>query len=160
MAEQGVSALVADLAAAGVRRRHLAAVAELEARDVAGYLARQMAWSRVTFGEGRRTIGLVKHIGKELAEIEANPSDLAEWVDVIILALDGYWRHGGTPDRLMADLQGKQDTNRARTWPSPGPEDEPIEHDRTVGPGIVAAVPAADGECVAAVSDSAKGAEA
>lgn len=95
------------------------------------YLARQIDFSRRTFGEGRRTLGVTAHIGKELDEIRANPDDLSEWIDVMILAMDGYWRHGGTPDTLMRDLQAKQDKNLARKWPKPTSEDVPVEHDRS-----------------------------
>ena len=68
--------------------------------------------------------------GRFFAEIEANPEDLEEWIDVVILALDGYWRHGGEPIDLMWHLQAKQDKNYDRQWPAPGPEDEPTEHVR------------------------------
>jgi hypothetical protein len=94
------------------------------------YLTRQWEWSRRTFGEGRRTKGILEHIRKELSEIEAKPDDLSEWVDVMILAMDGYWRHGGKPESLMADLQAKQDKNFARKWPTPTSEDVAVEHVR------------------------------
>jgi dATP/dGTP pyrophosphohydrolase len=94
------------------------------------YLRRQQIWSLRTFGEGQRTAGIVKHIQKELAEILARPHDLTEWIDVVILALDGYWRHGGGVDAIMDYLQAKQNTNFARTWPAPV-AGEPAEHDRS-----------------------------
>lgn len=53
------------------------------------YLQKQMAWSAATFGPGQRTKGITEHIREELAEIEQEPLDLFEWVDVVILALDG-----------------------------------------------------------------------
>lgn len=98
---------------------------------VAEYLSRQEGWSSRTFGHGTRALGITSHIRKELAEIEAKPHDLTEWVDVVILAMDGYWRHGGNPENLMADLVAKQAKNFARTWPSHAPEDEAVEHVRT-----------------------------
>jgi len=100
------------------------------ANDIREYNERQRQWSRATFGEGKRTLGILAHIRKELAEIDAKPDDLEEWIDVAILALDGYWRHGGEPADLMAHLQAKQDKNMARKWPAPGPDDEPTEHVR------------------------------
>jgi hypothetical protein len=100
------------------------------ANDIRQYNERQRQWSRKTFGDGKRTLGILNHIRKELAEIEAKPDDLEEWIDVVILALDGYWRHGGRPADLMMHLQAKQDKNFARMWPVPGPEDEPMEHVR------------------------------
>jgi hypothetical protein len=92
------------------------------------YLIRQWDWSRRTFGEGFRTKGICAHIRKELDEVEQRPFDLEEWTDVVILALDGYWRHGGSVHRLMAVLQAKQDKNFAREWPAPKSEDEAVGH--------------------------------
>ena len=51
----------------------------------AAHLARQREFSLKNFGPGRRTGGVIKHIRKELVEIEADPTDLAEWADVVIL---------------------------------------------------------------------------
>jgi hypothetical protein len=101
--------------------------------DLVAYLHRQWAWSKETFGPALRTKGIVQHITKELREIEAEPHDLAEWVDVIILAMDGFWRHGGKPEDLLPAMQAKQDRNFARTWPDwrTMGEDQAIEHDRT-----------------------------
>lgn len=101
--------------------------------DLVSYLHRQWAWSKETFGPALRTKGIVQHITKELREIEAEPHDLAEWVDVIILAMDGFWRHGGKPEGLLPAMQAKQDKNFARTWPDwrTMGEDQAIEHDRS-----------------------------
>lgn len=99
--------------------------------NVAEYLSQQEEWSSRTFGNGARTISITSHIRKELAEIEAEPHDLSEWVDVIILAMDGYWRHGGDPLHLMVDLVSKQQKNFARTWPAHAPDNEVVEHVRT-----------------------------
>ena len=60
--------------------------------DLIAHLYRQRAFSRATFGPGARTAGVLDHICKELKEIEAKPDDLSEWVDLILLALDGAWR--------------------------------------------------------------------
>lgn len=95
------------------------------------YLTAQMDWSRRAFGDRSSAIGLTKHIEKECAEVRANPRDLTEWVDIIILALDGYWRHGGTPDTIVPDLTAKQAKNFAREWPVNENPDEPNEHDRS-----------------------------
>ena len=100
----------------------------LDLDPLGDYLARQMRWSHATFGPGRRTIGITAHIEKELDEIRAEPHDLEEWLDVVILALDGFWRHGGMPEDLLWRLREKQDKNFARRWPPPQPEDHPTEH--------------------------------
>ncbi len=100
--------------------------------DVA-HLERQRAFSRAAFGPGKRTLGVLDHIRKELAEIEANPDDLGEWVDVIILAFDGAWRAGWEPDEIINAVKAKQARNEQRTWPDwrTMSEDKAIEHDRT-----------------------------
>lgn len=94
------------------------------------YLKRQRDWSERTFGAGKRTFGICEHIEKELAEIRALPTDIDEWIDVMILAMDGFWRHGGQPEELFPRLRAKQSINFARKWPAPGPEDRATEHIR------------------------------
>lgn len=97
------------------------------------YYAAQIEWSRQTFGPGWRSKGICQHIRKELDEIEANPTDLLEWIDVVILAMDGFWRHGGSPQEFVRLLLQKQTTNMGRTWPDwrTLAEDQAIEHDRS-----------------------------
>lgn len=99
----------------------------------AAHLARQRDFSHHTFGPGRRTKGVVAHIRKELQEIEDDPTDITEWVDVVILALDGAWRAGWEPQQIIDAIKAKQARNEARTWPDwrTASEDQPIEHDRT-----------------------------
>lgn len=98
----------------------------------AAHLLRQRQWSERTFGPGTRTKGVVEHIRKELKEIEADPSDIEEWIDVVILALDGAWRAGAEPQQIIDTLLGKQAKNEARTWPdwTTFGEDQAIEHVR------------------------------
>lgn len=96
--------------------------------DIQDYLIRQIEWSLKTFGHGMRTIGLTKHIEKECQEIRLSPNDLEEWVDVIILALEGFWRAGGTKGDLTGYLTMKQNKNLSREWPPIKPQDEPVEH--------------------------------
>lgn len=97
------------------------------------HLARQAAFSEHTFGPGARTKGVVDHIRKELTEIEADPGDLKEWIDVVILALDGAWRTGATPIQIIEALIAKQLKNESRVWPDwrTADPDKAIEHDRT-----------------------------
>jgi hypothetical protein len=99
----------------------------------AAHLAHQRDWSTQTFGPGKRTFGVLDHIRKELSEIEADPDDLGEWVDVIILAFDGAWRAGWEPQEIIDAVKAKQARNEARTWPDwrTGDEDHAIEHDRS-----------------------------
>lgn len=92
------------------------------------YLDDQRRWSRKTFGSKKRTIGICKHIEKELVEIQEDPEGLEEWIDVVILALDGAWRAGYTPTQIIDQLQRKQRINFDRKWPPIPTEDEVSEH--------------------------------
>jgi hypothetical protein len=96
------------------------------------HLGRQRQWSIETFGPGLRTKGITDHIRKELLEIEAEPTSL-EWIDVVILALDGAWRAGYSPEAIIAAIKAKQAKNETREWPDwrTRSEDEAIEHVRT-----------------------------
>lgn len=100
--------------------------------DLVAHLRRQHEWSERTFGPGNRTAGVLDHIRKELVEIEENPLDLSEWIDVAILALDGAWRAGYSPEEIAGALLAKQARNEARTWPDwrTQSSDKAIEHDR------------------------------
>lgn len=120
----------------------------------AAFLARKREFSARTFGP-QALSGVIDHIRKELVEVEADPSDLGEWVDVIMLSLDGAWRAGHEPQEIVDAIVAKQARNEARTWPDwrttdPG---KAIEHDRRAAESVVGApTPAAvasdlDGAC-------------
>lgn len=96
--------------------------------DLKQHLLRQMAWSHANFGPGERREGVIDHIRKELVEVEEAGGDSAEWVDVVILALDGLTRRlafcngeRSDPDRVAEIvcqmIVGKQTRNEARVWP-------------------------------------------
>lgn len=91
-------------------------------------MQRQINFSGKVFGPGARTKGICQHIRKELAEIENKPFDLYEWIDIIILGMDGAWRAGFTAREVAIALLNKQDINVERSWPPPVSEDLPIEH--------------------------------
>ena len=76
---------------------------------------------------------MLAHIRKELAEIEADPTDATEWADLIILALDGAARAGIGPESMIEAILAKHERNKSRTWPDwrGRSEDDPIEHVRT-----------------------------
>ncbi len=101
--------------------------------DLVEHLYRQRTFSEQTFGPGARTKGVIDHIRKELIEIEAAPRDLKEWTDVILLALDGAWRAGHSPEAIAAGILMIQTRNERRTWPDwrTADPDKAIEHDRT-----------------------------
>lgn len=85
--------------------------------DLVAHLHRQRDFSLRTFGPGARAAGVVDHIVKELHEILDEPDDLNEWIDVVILAFDGAWRAGYTPEQIVAALVAKQTKNEQRKWP-------------------------------------------
>jgi hypothetical protein len=135
----GIARLMTVLAEAILEKSRTAApISEASAAgavafDFHAHLAHQAAWSEKTFGPGAHTAGVCDHIRKELKEIEADPLDLKEWVDVIILALDGAWRCGGKPDEIIAGIIAKQAKNEGRNWPDWRTADpnKAIEHDRS-----------------------------
>lgn len=85
--------------------------------DLVTHLHRQRDFSERTFGPGARTAGVIDHIRKELVEVEMAPDDVTEWVDVVLLALDGAWRSGHSPEQIAAAIAAKQAKNEARNWP-------------------------------------------
>ena len=104
-----------------------------ESFSLAKHLFRQAAFSERTFGPGLRTKGVCDHIRKELLEVEKDPSDVKEWIDVIILGFDGAWRTGATPEQIIDEIQRKQTKNEGRTWPDwrTSDPDKAIEHSRS-----------------------------
>lgn len=101
----------------------------------AAHLDHQRAWSRETFGPGDRVAGVLDHIRKELAEIEAQPDDITEWADLIILAFDGALRRDFEAEDIIAAIKAKQAKNETRTWPDWRTADpnKAIEHVREAG---------------------------
>jgi len=99
---------------------------------LASFVDAQREWSLRTFGPDPRTASLLAHIRKELVEIEAQPMDLEEWIDVMILAMDGAWRTGASSEEISEALARKQAKNRARAWPDwrTLPDGVPSEHIR------------------------------
>lgn len=85
--------------------------------DLVAHLHRQISFSVQTFGPGERAAGISDHIRKELDEIAANPTDLTEWVDIVLLALDGAWRAGHSPEAIALAIGAKQAKNESRQWP-------------------------------------------
>lgn len=98
--------------------------------DLARFYDEKAAWSQKTFGASSYS-GVLKHLAKEIVEVTAKPSDLEEWADVVLLALDGASRHAGaTGAEFVAALQAKQQKNLARKW-APPCGDGVSEHDRS-----------------------------
>ncbi len=96
--------------------------------DLVKHLTRQMAFSKATFGPGARTEGVIDHITKELEEVRESGGSAAEWVDIVILGLDGLtrqlWSAGDYCNRAddiavtaARMIEGKQARNELRDWP-------------------------------------------
>lgn len=111
--------------------------------DLEQHLIRHMAFSHATFGPGQRVEGVIDHIKKELDEVAEANGAASEWVDVVILALDGltrslaYARDERADPATVADIAcrmvvGKQTRNEGRVWPSWRDADpsKAIEHER------------------------------
>lgn len=97
-------------------------------------IAEQRAWSDRTFGPGTRLKGVLAHIRKELVEVEeSGGEDIMEWVDLMVLAVDGATRSGHKPEDLLDAYARKMAENYEREWPDwrGFSEDEPIEHVRS-----------------------------
>lgn len=120
----------------GIRERDQYLEVAYSRFDLLRHLRRQREWSEATFGPGDRRKGIIDHIRKELIEVEHAPKDVTEWIDVAILALDGAWRSGATPEQIIDALVAKQTKNEGRVWPDWRTQDEnkAIEHDRSADP--------------------------
>lgn len=107
-----------------------------QAPSIADFVRAQAEWSAHTFGPGPRSKGNIDHIRKELAEIEANPSDVVEWCDVATLALDGAQREGHSPESIAAAMFAKLEKNKGRQWPDwrTHDPDKGVEHIRDATP--------------------------
>lgn len=101
--------------------------------DLAVFADRKAEFWQKKAGPGLRTAGICTHIRKELKEIEAKPTDLEEWIDIIMLGLDGASRTGASGAAIVSALVAKDAKCRARTWPDwrTLPPDAAVEHDRT-----------------------------
>lgn len=109
----------------------IAMLPDLVPQTLTALITRQRDFSARAFGPGDRTAGVLAHIRKELDEVAAAPTDLSEWADVVLLALDGAWRASGAdPGQVAAAILGKLGINEQRAWPDwrTAAADQPIEH--------------------------------
>ena len=111
------------------------------------HIRRQMAFSKATFGPGDRQEGVVDHIRRELDEVIEGENDPKEWVDLVLLSLDGLWRSiqynkhfhdciakwEDMPEECTKMIQEKQSKNEQRDWPDWRNADpkKAINHDRS-----------------------------
>ncbi len=117
--------------------------------NLVNHLIKQQAFSDKTFGPGMRTQGISDHIKKELGEVANAPDDIEEWIDLVLLSLDGAWRcfekssefDGLSPEKrrkavatiICNTLEWKQANNENRDWPDYRKSDpnKAIEHVRS-----------------------------
>lgn len=80
-----------------------------------------ISWSLGEFGPGDRTEYILKHISSELEEVRADPGDVTEWADIVLLAIDGAWRAGHSAEVILDAIVQKAEKNQRRSW-STNPE--------------------------------------
>jgi len=99
----------------------------------AAFCQRLLDWSKGAHGPAARTKGVLDHMRKELLEIEAQPDDLEEWIDMVLLSINGAMRRGFTPAQIVGGLLAKMSKNEDRVWPDwrTADPDKAIEHVRT-----------------------------
>jgi hypothetical protein len=95
--------------------------------DFKHYLIRKIQWSIKTFGQGKRTNGVLQHISREIEEVKGSNGSAKEWVDLVILSLDGLCRElvynkpgmseVAASNAAITLLMEKQLENEAREWP-------------------------------------------
>lgn len=88
--------------------------------DLIKFMEDRAQWSLETFGPKERDNGAIDHIRKELTEIETGftpEQRLAEWIDVISIALDGAWREGFSPADVCCALAENHLSDLRRKWP-------------------------------------------
>lgn len=95
--------------------RHI--LTEEETVTVLDFVRRKIEHSYRVHGPNQETKGIIKHIRSELTEIKKAPYDTEEWIDVILLAIDGAWRAGASPLTIVRTLLMKQKKNEDRKWP-------------------------------------------
>lgn len=64
--------------------------------------AKQRLFSLATFGNTTldRLTRNLNHIKSELLEINEQPSNIEEWADLLLIAIDSFWRTGGIALRI------------------------------------------------------------
>lgn len=79
---------------------------------------RMTNWAEETFPQ-RTNHSILTHLRRELDEIEANPDDLTEWADVILLFMHGLRERNFNIAQLVEALEKKFEINKNRKWGTP-----------------------------------------
>ena len=100
--------------------------------DLISHLVRQHEFSINTFGPGKRVDSLLDHISKEIIEVHESAGALSEWIDIVILALEGALRSVDSALEVALALEAKQRVNEGRRWPDwrSAQDNKAIEHIR------------------------------
>ena len=79
----------------------------------------QSIFSQKTFGsdEIKGPIGSLKHLEKEVKEVQEHPDDLEEYVDCFLLLLDATRRSKNSLLDLLSTAYCKLQKNKKRKWP-------------------------------------------
>lgn len=90
-------------------------------------------WSCETFGDEtvRGPIGPLKHLKKECDEAIADPTDITEYADLLILVIDASWRAGFSLGDLRRGTLAKIEVLKTREY-ARVPEGEISEHNRAL----------------------------
>ncbi len=88
-------------------------------------------WSTATFGTTaeRGPLGPLKHLAKEVVEVQADPTDITEFADIGLLWFDSARRAGFAYDQLIQAMWTKLAVNKTRQWGKAG-ANEAAEHIR------------------------------
>jgi hypothetical protein len=89
--------------------------AVMAANDTLQFQREVSKWAQATFPH-QTPASKLDHLGEEIAELKANPSDGEEMADCFILLLNLAEMHGHD---LMAQARAKMAKNRARKWGKP-----------------------------------------
>ena len=83
-------------------------------------------WAEKTFPQ-RTNHSILTHLRRELDEIEANPDDVEEWADAMLLFLHGLRERKIDLKHLIVALDIKFEKNKKRKWGTPD-EHGVVEH--------------------------------
>jgi len=72
-----------------------------------------------TFGKST-TASKMAHLKQEADEVVADPQDILEWADCMILLFDAARREGFSTDELYHGMQKKLGINKKRKWGQAG----------------------------------------
>jgi hypothetical protein len=96
------------------------------------FQAENGAWADETFGPSLSPDSTIAHLKKEVEELVADPSNVTEYADCMILLIDAARRVGITMDLLLDHCWAKLEINIRRKW-GPPDKDGIIEHIKEEG---------------------------